>query len=51
MWGYMRHERKFRIQIEDISGRLQDHAKLRNFSGHTCGVSPFEDANRQSLKS
>ena len=36
---------------QDYIRNLQDHAKFQNFSGQTCGVSPFEDANKQSLKS
>ena len=49
----MKGNSEFRLKtyLEDYMRHLQDHAKLRNFSGHTCGVSPFEDANRQSLKS
>ena len=49
----MKGNSEFRLKtyLEDYMRHLQDHAKLRNFNDQTCGVSPFEDANKQSLKS
>ena len=49
----MKGNSEFRLKtyLEDYMRHLQDHPKLRNFNDQTCGVSPFEDANRQSLKS